>query len=34
MICQSLTMFFPHFGVSALRLKCTKRVGYKNDVVQ
>ena len=26
--------FVPHFGVSALCLKCTKHVGRNNDVVQ
>ena len=26
--------FAPHFGVSALCLKCTKHVGCNNDVVQ
>ena len=34
LICQSLTFFVPHFGVSALCLKCTKHVGCNNDVVQ
>jgi hypothetical protein len=34
MICQCLTFFVPHFGVSALHLKCTKHMGHNSDVVQ
>ena len=26
--------FVPHFGMSAWRLKCTKRMGLNSDVVQ
>jgi len=32
MIFQNLTLFIPHFGVSALCWKCTKHVGCNNDV--
>jgi len=32
-ICQSLTFFVPHFGMSALQLKCTKHMGHNRDVV-
>jgi hypothetical protein len=34
LICQCVTFFVPHYGVSALCSKCTKHVGSNNDVVQ
>jgi len=34
MICQCLTSFVTHFGVSACRLNCTKHMGCNSDVVQ
>jgi len=34
MICQCLTFFVPHFGVSALCLKCTEHVGCNSNVVR
>jgi hypothetical protein len=33
-ICRCLTFFVLHFGVSAWRSKCTKRMGPNSDVVQ
>ena len=33
-ICQCLTFLFPHFGVSAWLLECTKHMGRNSDVVQ
>ena len=34
MICQCLTLFVPHFGVSTLCLKCTEHVEHNSCVVQ
>ena len=33
LIGQCLTFLVPRFGVSVLRLKCTKHVGLNRDVV-
>jgi len=33
-VCQCLTSFVRHFGLSAWRLKCTKHMCYNSDVVQ
>jgi len=33
-ICQCVTFFALHFGVSAWRSKCTKHMGCNSDVVQ
>jgi len=34
LISQCLTLFVPHFGVSALCVKCTEHVDCNNYVVQ
>jgi hypothetical protein len=33
-VCQCLSFFIHHFGVSAWFLKCTKHMGCNSDVVQ
>ena len=33
-ICQCLTFFVSHFGVSACHSKCAKHMGPNSDVVQ